>query len=457
MLDLMLVRPGPSTRAEAHWNDSLPLGIGYLAASARDAGLRVAVVDGRLMKHRSTHETVTHIRDQNPTVVGISALTVEYLRAAEIAAGVKRTASRPTVVLGGAHANALPRASLAEAQNLDYVIAGEGEASLVSLVRALRAGRSPSLVAGLYSRSNTGTIENDSPPQYDLSIDGLPFPAWDLFPKQRIYPLMTERGCPYSCVFCSRNMSRRVRSRSVDHVMEEIRWLDRDFAPERIYIEDETFGLNSERATDLLSRLAEFNRDGRICFKAQTRVDRITPQIARLMKKAGFRYLEIGIESGDERILANANKGFRLDEVESRMRTLVDAGIKTWVNFIIGLPGETPTSVRKSIDLSVKLNPNRLSVAIIVAYPGCDVYDWATQGHNGYRLLTGDWSRFDKYLSSSVELEELSYSSMRRWQLQMYFETYLRNLRVGELLKLLWRNRTFVRPVLQSMFRSLAI
>jgi len=451
--DLVLARPGAASRAEAHWDANLPLGIGYLASTARAAGFRVAVVDGRASRHPSIDETVAAIARLRPRVLGISALTVEFSRSAEIARLIKATSPSTVAVLGGAHANALPVESLQERPGFDYVVAGEAEQSLVGLLRAVGNRTLPTAITGLYQRNDSGGIECQAPPRYDTDLETLPFPAWDLFPSSSVYPMMTERGCPYNCVFCSRNMSRRVRSRPIGHVMEEVQWLVRDFHAQEIHIEDETFGLHADMTGQLLEALAEFNRDGRIRFKAQTRADRMTPQLARQLRAAGFRYVEIGVESGDEGVLEAANKGIDLAEIEACIRTLKEAGIKTWANFIIGLPGETRQSVKRSTALAVRLNPHRLSVAIIVAYPGSEIFRWAKVGEHGYRLLTSDWEHFDKYLTPSVELETLSYGTMRRLQLRMYFETYLRNLRFGDLTRLIWRNRSFVGPVVRSLAR----
>ena len=104
------------------------------------------------------------------------------------------------------------------------------------------------------------------------------------------------------------------------------------------------------------------------------------------------------------------------------VKTIKKAGIMAWVKFIIGLLGETKQTVRSSIDLVVRLNQDRLSVTLIVAYLWTEIYAWARHGKNGYRLLSNDWSQFDKYLSASVELDNLYYGTIRRLQLQMYTE-----------------------------------
>jgi len=450
MTDLVLTRPGASSSAERHWSH-LPLGIGYLAARARQQGLTVAIVDAKILKHSSVQQTAEATLAHNPRLVGISALTVEFASALKIATLLKGHHAPPTVVLGGAHANALPKESLTASEHLDYVIAGEAETSLATLTKHVCSGTQPEGIPGLYCRDSGNEIIVQAPVGFREDVATLPFPAWDLFPRSTVYPMMTERGCPYECVFCSRNMSRKVRSRPLDNVTEEIRWLHRDFAPDEIHIEDETFGLHKERTYEFLAWLADFNRDKGIQFKAQTRVDTLTPRMAAMMKNAGFGYVELGVESGDADVLARSKKGYSPSQAEIAVKTLSDAGIKAWVNFIIGLPGETRESIRHSIELASRLNPNRLSVAIIVAYPGSEIYQWAVSGQNGYHLLTRDWQRFDKYLTSSVEIDGLSYGTMRRYQFQMYAETYLRNRRIRDLAMFAWKNRSFVRPFLNSL------
>lgn len=451
MTDLVLVRPGASRRAEAHWSKALPLGLGYLAASAQTHGITVAVVDGKISNHTSIQQTVAEIQALHPKIVGISALTIEYPRAREIARRLKSSDAAPVTVLGGVHANALPRETLLESPEFDYLIAGEAETSIVEVVRGIGNDAELNQIAGLHTRNINGSVRCCAVPRFDHDISTLPFPAWDLFPQLNVYPLMAERGCPYSCVFCSNNMAQRVRSRPPAHVLEELEWLYRKFAPERIYFEDETFGLHRERTAELLHRIAAFNKGRGLRFKAQTRIDRISVPLVRLMKAAGFDYLEIGVESGSQEVLDNAKKGIHSKAIEEAVRVVKEAGIKTWLNFIIGLPGESRETVRESIELAVRLNPERLSVAIIVAYPGTEIYSWALNGKNSYHLLSSDWGQFDKYLSASVELDNLSFATMRRLQLQMYTETYVRNLRVFDLMRLIWNNRAFVKPIFNSL------
>jgi radical SAM superfamily enzyme YgiQ (UPF0313 family) len=236
--------------------------------------------------------------------------------------------------------------------------------------------------------------------------------------------------------------------------MGEIEWLHKNFAPKEIYFEDETFGLHKELSEELLRKLIKFNHQAGICFKAQTRVDYVSTSMMRLMRNAGFKYVELGVESGDAGVLASSGKGINLEQIEKAITILKEQGIKIWLNLIIGLPGETRHTVRNTIDLAVKINPERLSVAVITAYPGSKVFEWACEQKNGYRLISKDWSQFDKYLSASVELEHLSYRTMRRLQIQTYLETYLRNLRLMDLTKMLWENRSLMLSFGRSIILS---
>jgi radical SAM superfamily enzyme YgiQ (UPF0313 family) len=451
MADVVLVRPGMTRKQEAHWSRVPPLGLGYLAAATRRKGITTAVVDGKLEGHQTAEATAKAIIAHNPAIVGLSILTSEYGMAAKIANILKKEDPQFIIMVGGAHVSALPEISLKHCQSLDYAFAGEAEIAFPQAVATLLRADPHIEFDGIYKRTDTGEVSGP-PTRCQLpDVDLLPFPAWDLFPRTPIYPILTERGCPYQCVFCSHNLSNKVRSRSVDQVMDEIAWLNDNFSPKWIYIEDETFGLKRERTFDFLEKLARYNSHGRLRFKAQTRIDRISEPFLKLMKAAGFERLEIGIESGDPDVLAKSGKGISPDEIEPAVKLIKASGIKAWLNFIIGLPGETRGSVKNSIRLAARLNPNRLSVAIIVAYPGSQIFEWARRGMNGYRLISTDWGRFDKYLDSSVELDSMSYRTMRKFQLQMYFETYIRNHRFGDLFRLIWKNRSFVGPVLRTL------
>lgn len=443
MAKIVLARPPLASAAERRWAQIAPLGLAYLASAVRATGAGVEIVDGKIGGFTSITDHARAIASNHPDYVGISSMTVDYRRAAELAAAIKVLCGA-TTILGGAHANALPERSLLEAPGFDYVIAGEGERSLVELIAACQGQNSLNSIPGLYGRGRSGVICMGPPPGYDTDVQDLLFPAWDLFPKMNFYPVMWERGCPYGCVFCSRNMSKKVRGRSVEQVFKEISWIVETFSPRVISFQDETFGTDAETTLDLLKSLHTLHRKSGIRFTAQTRVDTISEPIARAMAQAGFTFLELGVESGNVDVLARSGKGITLDQVEKAVQVARKSGLKVWLKFILGLPGETDDSIRDTIKLATRLQPHRISLSIIVAYPGSKIFSMAEEGQMGYRLLTRKWDQFDKYLSCSVELENLSYDKLRIWQIVGYLCVYLLGGRFFELLRSVWIGSSFI-------------
>ncbi len=448
---IVLARPGVANQAELHWSKNLSLGIAYLAAYLREKGIQVYIVDGKDAGHLTPEETAAAIAAYNPDTVGISCLTVDFKNASLIAGELKRKIPQIKIVLGGAHINALPEQSLYEAKSADFVIAGQAEVSLYKLISSNFNTTGFKDIYGLFWRDENGTVRRADAVDDGIVLENMPFPAWDLFPRSTAYPMMTERGCPYSCVFCSHNLTRKIKSRSVEHVLHEIRWLREKFNASHVAFEDETFGLNVGRANAILDGLKELNKDQSMSFIAQTRVDCFTEEMAFKMKTAGFEYISFGIESCDAEVLASSGKNITVEKIFDAVKIARKAGLKLWLKFIIGLPGETKKSVIQTIKNVAKINPEKMSIAAIVAYPGSMIYQWVKNGEHGYKLLTDDWNKFDKYLDTSVELETLSGMQIKRLQTRMYLEVYLRNFRFREVFDILKNNKDILKKIFSQM------
>ncbi len=447
MADVVLARPTMGSPAESRWSGSGALGLAYLAATLRANHLKVEILDGKLQRWNSPDHHADAIARMQPRCVGISAMTVEYGSARQLARKISERWPSVTV-LGGAHANALPADTIAESTEFDFLIAGEAELSLLDLVRAGNTDPGSLPIPGLWFRGKSGEARTNAPPRFDTQLESLPFPAWDLLPRMPEYPVMWERGCPYACVFCSRNLGQRVRTRPWTHMVEEILWIVQTFSPKVITFQDETFGIHLEPTLLLLERLAAIHSRYGTRFRAQTRVDRVTDGLAERMRRAGFASLELGVESGSPEVLARSGKRISLPQVERSVQTAKKHKLRVCLKFILGLPGESEESMHETVKLASRLRPHRISASLIVAYPGSEVYQWAKLGQMGYRLFDTNWDKFDKYLSPSVELENLPYAVLRRWQLRMYLTVYLRGFRLLELMKLAWLSRSVVYQVL---------
>jgi len=436
---IALVQPPPRSEFDRHWARFPALGIAYVASSLRAAGHELELLDGKLAG-MTVDEIAARVREGRPDLVGITCMTVEYPRAVEIARRIKQDRADVPVVVGGAHVNAVGRQALVEGEAFDFACVGEGEHLACELADALERGDDPSAIPGLVSRRGGEPVTGPPRPPPD-DYDALPFPAWDLFRHVETLPLITHRGCPFRCVFCSHNSGFKPRYRTPANVLDEIEEVLDRYRPRRIRIEDETFGLHMGRTKAILEGILSRGFHGRVTFSAQTRVDRADPEFMRLMKTASFETLELGVESGNPDVLRRIEKGITLEQVEHAVALAKRTGLRVWCKFILGHPHETHATIRDTIDFIAKLNPDRLSVSIMTPFPGTPIHEMALRGEGGYRLLSGGWEDFDKYSSGVLELETVSLGQLKRYQLACYLNLYARNGRLRELARLAVRNR----------------
>jgi anaerobic magnesium-protoporphyrin IX monomethyl ester cyclase len=450
-----LVQPPPRREFDRHWARFPGLGIAYVASSLRAAGHEIELLDGKLA-HLTVDEIVTRVRDGRPDLVGITCMTVEYPRAVEIARRIKHDRADVPIVVGGAHVNAVCGQALEEGDGFDYACVGEGEHLACELADALEHDVDPSTIRGLVSRKGdeiVAAVPRPPPDDYDV----LPFPAWDLFRPVGTLPLITHRGCPFKCVFCGHNSGFKPRYRTPANVLEEVEEILERYRPQRIRIEDETFGLHMGRTKAILEGILSRDLHRRVHFSAQTRVDRIDEEFIRLLKTANFETLELGVETGNPEMLRKIKKGITLEQVERAVGLAKASGLRVWCKFILGHPDETPATIRDTIDFIAKINPHQLSVSIMTPFPGTPIHDMALRGEGGYRLLSGGWEDFDKYSSGVLELETVSLGQLKRYQIGCYVNLYLRNRRLVELARLAVSHRAVGWEMVRSAISRTAL
>ena len=445
---IALVHPPPRSEFDKHWARFPALGIAYIASSLRAAGHDIELLDGKL-DNLTIDQIVNRVRDRPPDLVGITCMTVEYPRAVEIAGRIKDDHSEVPIMVGGAHVNAVGRQALEEGDGFDYACVGEGEHLACELADALERNADPSAIPGLVSRQD-GELVTAPPRLPPEDYDLLPFPAWDLFRAVDTLPLITHRGCPFKCVFCSHNSGFKPRYRTPANVLDEVEQILERYRPERIRIEDETFGLHMGRTKLILEGILERGFHEGVRFSAQTRVDRVDDEFIRLLKTANFETLELGVETGNPDMLREIKKGITLEQVEHAVGLAKGNGLRVWCKFILGHPHETHETIRDTIDFIAKINPNQLSVSIMTPFPGTPIHEMALRGEGGYRLLSGGWEDFDKYSSGVLELDTVSLGQLKRYQIACYFNLYVRNRRFRELVRLVAANRAVGWEMLRS-------
>ncbi len=438
---VLLASPPPAHRIQRHDQGFMPfLGLGYLAAASRAHGAEVRVADSRLAR-LDLAGLVDVARVFEPGVVGLSAMTHEIPQAYASARALAALLPGVHVALGGPHATALPARTLEECPELELACVGEGERTLAEAVDVWSGGGAIGTCPGAAWRDGSGEIRLGPARPWETDLDALPFPAWDLFPRSDTYPIMTARGCPYRCNFCSRALGGVLRKRSVPNVLAELDWVVRTFGPRVVRFEDETLTVDGAHAHAVLDGILERGYHRRTRFIGQTRVDRVDRETLRKLKRAHFVMLEMGVESGSPELLAASDKRISVERARQTFRLAREVGLPTFANFILGHPHETHETIRQTVDLAAELNPERVSFAIMVPYPGTRVWDYATRGEAGYRIVSAAWGDFDKFLGNCLELDQVPRAALEQWQIRGYVTVYLRNHRYADFTALVWRHR----------------
>jgi len=450
----------PTTYAD--WYKRPVLGLTYISACLESKGIDCQIFDAYFHSW-SEEELISHIENFKPNVVGLTAMTHEIVQAARVASFLKKQLTVPTIV-GGCHITALPERTLEEFSAFDFGVYGEGEKTIVELLEYLE-NRSLNLntIKGLVFRNDKGRIYVNEPRPFLSSqeLNGLPYPAFHqyygdnrnaLAARDSCYVMFTSRGCPYSCAFCMRVLGRKIRRRSVQNVIQEMEYAIHRYDAHTIDFEDDIFLFDNENTRELLNLMVEKDLPKRVRWSGLTRADFVNPDLVSLAKRAGCYRLEMGIEAGEDTILKSISKAITVEQVKRAVAAIKEAGISLGTYFILGHPNENRETVRKTVDLAAELNTDTIAVGLMVPYPGTKIYDMSLRGEGGYRLLTQEWSQYDKYGGRALEIKGLPYKELVRWQRRALINFYVKNLRFLDALRFFWHKRNALWFLIKKKF-----
>jgi len=446
------------------WNSRkhIPLGLGYLAAVLEQAGHQVQIYDA-VVEDEPLGDVLKRGKFE---VVGITSTTPLINEAWEAAREAK--AHGAITILGGPHPTLLPEESL-QRPEVDLVVRGEGEDTIIEIASNLQSPvsnfQSPtsnpqpnrfesatwSRIAGLSFRDENGQIVHNPPRPLRKDLDSLPFPAHHLFkierytnlqpltdgldPRARAYTIITSRGCPYSCIYCSKAITGRTwRPRSPENVVAEWRWLVRDLKATEIGVTDDTMTLDLERAKTICRMLIAEGLNTVPWITIHGINARHTDEeLLRLMKQAGCKRVGFGVESGNQRVLDSIKKQQTVDDVRRAFANARKAGLETMGFFIFGLPADTEESMEDTIRLALELDPELANFMIAAPFPGTEMYDLVLREG---RLFSHDWRDFAIHDEKArFEIGDLTAELVERKWHEAYRRFYLRPSRV-------WRRLT---------------
>lgn len=359
-----------------------PLALGALAAAlAPEHEVWQLVPD--VATCASAEDPWARIRDTvaalRPDVVGITSLTASFPAALALARLVRALLPEARIVMGGVHSTFRPAEALAEPA-VDAVVVGEGEDTLLELLRAWAAGQDPAGTPGLVVRREGGLYRGPPrPPRADL--DTLPAPRregvlWSENLRPGFYQaVITVRGCPYTCTYCSVPQSddRKTRYRSAAHVAAEIATLRARYDIPYLYFHDSVFTLHRKRTQALCTEM--ILRDLVVPFTCQTRADRVDPTLLDGMAAAGCKQIFFGIESGHPETLRRIHKAMPLDQIRDAVRWAKERGIRAAGFFMVGFPWETNEHIEATTDFATHLDLDAISLFSATPLPGTALWD----------------------------------------------------------------------------------
>lgn len=356
-----------------------PLGLAYIAAYLEKEGHIVEILDLNISDN-TKKELEEKIKEND--VIGISILSVFYESTKNLIIYIRKINPNITIVVGGAHASALPNEVLEE-NDINFVIMGEGELTFAELLENLQKGTSYRMVNGIVFKQN-GKIIQTPKREVIKNLDMLPFPARHLlkldkyvnyFDNQRSTVMMTSRGCPYNCFYCNKNIGQIWRSRSARNVVDEIEEVYRKYAISVFYFHDDLFTLKKDRVIDICEEILK--RNLRIRWICESRVNTIDEEMLRWMKKAGCRAIHYGVESGDQEIINKIGKGITLEQARKALALTKKVGIYSKSYFIIGFPWDTKETINKTINFALSLKTDELQFTMLMPYPGTKCWEEA--------------------------------------------------------------------------------
>lgn len=369
-----------------------PLGLGYLDAYLESKGIEARIIDGQISD--LTEETLgKEIQEFSPNIVGITSTTALANAAHEVAKWTKNISKDIKVVMGGVHPTVLPGETL-EDNNVDVVVRAEGEITFFELVRAFETRTNLRDVLGISFKAGGEIVHNENRP-FIKDLDSLPPVEDHILPRNLYggYSILTARGCPFNCIFCS---SRTLwgtcyRARSPENVFVEIDSIVNKYNPKEIAFIDESFVINKARTKKMCDMFIERGYHKKMTWICSSRADLVDKPLLEKMREAGCSAISFGIETASQRLLDILKKRTSPEINERAVRMAKKAGISNVrATFILGIPTETREESLATIKYAKKLPLDSAKFSIATPYPGTELYRIAlSEGMD----IQKDWSK----------------------------------------------------------------
>lgn len=421
-----------------------PLGLCYLGAYARKKGHDVDILDFNMC---SGVDIIHYVRHCRPDLIGVTATTISFSAAQHILRAIKHTFPAIITVIGGAHVSALGEEVMCACDDIDVAVLGEGEVTFCDVITHIETGCSLAKCRGILYREN-GRIRKTENRNTITDLDILPFPDRTLLKNfdryyhhflrgtQRTVSMVTSRGCPCCCAFCTQSVfGTQIRGHSPRYICDEIQKVQEQWGAEFISFEDDFFNYDRKRLHAVCSEMIERKLD--IRWGCSVRIDNLQERDIAMMHKAGCRTIYIGVESFTERIQTMINKRISMERLREKIAMIRQHDIHINASFMLGFPTETKEEMLDTIKNSRRLPIQGAFFCLYAPYPNTPLREVAkTTGE-----LSMDWDDYSNHLSTIAYCSDtVNKKQLRQLLLYAYVHFYC--------------NVTFVAAILPTIIRA---
>lgn len=363
-----------------------PLSLAYIASLLLEKGYDIELLDANVLNY-NVNQTVNRIKAYNPDVLILTSTSVDRWECPnsyiDSVFEIINKAEIDLTILTGSHGSVTPEWVFKKC-NVKFIVRGEPEITTLNLVEAIKRKENLENIKGISYKINDKIIHNEDASRIE-ALDNLPFPAYNLLPMEKykygfpILPqpfsiILTSRGCPFNCIFCLKIMSKnKYIARSPESVIEEIKYLIKNFGIKSIFFQDWEFTIDETRVEKICDLILKNNL--KILWACNARANNISHELVKRMRKAGCVRINIGFESGSQKILDKANKGIRLEEIEKAIRICKSNNIDIGMCVMLNLPGENKETIKETINFLAKNKIESMTPNLAIPYFGTLLFE----------------------------------------------------------------------------------